>query len=88
MLWTLDAEEAYLELPRRLDSQEFKDILRAVVECVLEWASSGPPSEAEYDETAQLFVCDIPGTPVVAEYMTTSYTSPPTIQVRRFRWVP
>jgi len=55
-------------------------------ETMLRWEDDGPPpeEEADYDDNACVWLWPIPGTPLIAEYVTHSYEGTPTIEVRTF----
>ena len=85
VVWAVEAEDAFLDLERRLDPDSDYDILVSVAEYMIEWANVGPPNDDPYDDTLLVWVGDVPGTPLVVEYVKGVLTDPPNVIVRRFR---
>jgi hypothetical protein len=84
--WVVDAEDALRDLEDRLRPTEYADILLACAEYVFEWVLVGPPEDAEYDPLYEVFLCDVPGTPVVVEHVKAVHVQ--AVRVLRFRWMP
>ena len=88
MEWIVDSVEAYDEFCRLIDPIDDSELRIAVGEAMLGWRQVGPPRDAVWDEATQAFYCDIPGTPVVAEFVTREHGSPPEARVTKFHWAP
>ena len=86
MTWVIEAEEAFDSFSRETDPIDDSELRLAVGDCLIAWRSEGPPAEAVYNERRQVLECDVPGTPVVVEYISLPYLDPPVVLVRKLRW--
>ena len=85
MTWTVEFREAYDEWDTGTDVDDDAEIRLAPLDLLLSWKSSGPPPEAEYDELRETWSCDVPGAPVLVEFVAMRYLDPPVVIVRELR---
>jgi hypothetical protein len=83
--WLVEFQDAYDEWDIGTDVEGDENIRLAALECVLSWKDAGAPDDAEYDDSRESWSFDVPGAPVVIEFVMMRYLDPPVVIVREFR---